>query len=69
MNALIVFLLWCVLFALTWPVALAALVLLPVLWILSIPFRVLGWAVEAVLAFIKATLFLPARLFGYRGAC
>jgi hypothetical protein len=68
MKALIAFLIWCVLFVLAWPVAVAALLLLPLLWLLSIPFRVLAWAVEAILAFLKAALFLPARFLGYRGA-
>jgi hypothetical protein len=64
MKVFIAFLIWCVLFVLAWPVALAALILLPLVWLLSIPFRVLAWAVEAVLAFVKAVLYLPARLLG-----
>ena len=55
---------WCVLFILAWPLALLAIVLLPLLWLLSLPFRVLGVLVEALLAFIKAVLFLPARILG-----
>ena len=68
MKILILFLLWCVLFVLSWPLAIAALILLPVVWLLSIPFRMLGWAVEATLALVKAILFLPARLLGANGA-
>ena len=68
MKVLIAFLIWCVLLVLAWPLAVLALILLPVVWVLSIPLRFLGWVVEAVLAFFKATLFLPARLLGYRGA-
>jgi len=68
MKILIAFLLWCVLLVLAWPLAILALVLLPVIWLLSIPFRMLGWLVEATLAFIKAILFLPARLLGRRAA-
>jgi hypothetical protein len=47
--------------------ALLILFLLPLLWLLSLPFRALGVVVEALFAFIKAVLFLPARLLGYRG--
>lgn len=58
---------WCLLFILAWPLALLAIVLLPILWLLSLPFRVLGVLVEALLAFIKAVLLLPARILGHRG--
>ena len=68
MKFLIAFLIACVLFVLAWPVAVVALILLPVIWVLLLPFRVLGWVVEAILAFIKAALFLPARLLGHKGA-
>ena len=57
-----VILLWLILFVLFWPLALLALVLVPVLWLLSIPFRIVFWAVEAVLRLVKSILFLPARL-------
>ena len=56
--------LWLILFVLFWPLALLALILVPVLWLLSIPFRIVFWAIEAVLRLIKAILFLPARLLG-----
>jgi len=56
------FLLWLILLVLCWPLALLALVLYPVVWILLLPFRVLGIAVGGVLAFVKAVIFLPARL-------
>ena len=49
-----------------WPLLLVALVLLPFLWLLSIPFRIVGMLVEATLAFIRALLFLPARILGGR---
>lgn len=55
-----------VLFVLCWPLALLLLCLWPLLWLLSIPFRILGIAVGATLAFIRALLFLPARILGYR---
>lgn len=66
MKALILFTAWLVLLALSWPLAIIALVLMPLLWLLSIPLLVLGIAVSAVLALIKAVLFLPARALGYR---
>lgn len=66
MQFLLVVVAWCLLFAIAWPLALLALVLLPLLWLLSLPFRFLGICVSAVLAFVKALLFLPARLLGHR---
>lgn len=68
MKTLMIILLWCLLFVVAWPLALAVLVLWPVLWLLSLPFRALGIAVDAVFALLKAVLFLPARLLGYRPA-
>ncbi len=67
MTALLFFIGWCLLFVLSWPLALLALVLAPFIWLLTLPFVLLGIAVGAVFAFIKAVLFLPARLLGYRG--
>ena len=58
------FLLWVVLFVLCWPLALLALVLYPLVWLLLLPFRILGIAVDGVLGLMKAVLFLPARLLG-----
>jgi hypothetical protein len=58
------FLLWLVLFVLCWPLALAALVLYPFVWLLLLPFRLVGIAVGGVFAFLRAVLFLPARLLG-----
>jgi len=60
------FLLWCLLFVIAWPVALLALILYPIVWLLLLPFRLLGIAVEGVLSFVKGLLFLPARLLGER---
>lgn len=57
---------WLVLFMIAWPVALVLLVLLPFFWLLSIPFRIVGIVVEAMLALIRAILFLPARILGFR---
>jgi len=58
--------LWCILFALCWPLALLALVLFPIIWLVLLPFRLVWVGVEAVLALVRAILFLPARLLGYR---
>jgi len=67
MSFVLVVLVWCVLFVVAWPLALMALLLLPVLWLLSIPFRIFGALLEALLALIKAVFFLPARILGHRG--
>ncbi len=58
------FLLWLFLLFICWPLALLALVLYPIVWLLLIPFRILGFAVEGVLALVKAIIFLPARVLG-----
>ena len=55
-------LLFLILLVLCWPLALAALLLFPLLWLILLPFRVLGFAVGGVLAFIKALFMLPARV-------
>ena len=59
---MIQFLLWCLLFVACWPVAIAALLLYPLVWILLLPFRLLGIAVHGVLAFVSAMVMLPARV-------
>ena len=64
MKVLILFVSWCILFVLCWPLALLALVLFPVVWLLSLPLRLIGITVGAVFAFLRAILFLPARLLG-----
>ena len=66
MKSFIGFIGWCILFVLCWPVALLALVLWPVVWILLLPFRFLGMTIDAVFALLRTLLFLPARLLGYR---
>jgi len=66
MKALILFIAWCILLALNWPLALVALVLLPLLWVVSLPFRIVWITVGAVFALLRAILFLPARLLGWR---
>jgi hypothetical protein len=60
------FLLWLLLLVLCWPLALLALVAYPLVWLLLLPFRLLGVAVEGVFAFLRAVLLLPARLLGAR---
>jgi hypothetical protein len=64
MKVIGIFLLWCLLLAVCWPLALLALVLAPLIWLVALPFRLLGVVVGATFAFIKALLFLPARLLG-----
>lgn len=62
------FLIWCILLVLCWPLALLALVLYPIVWILLIPFRVVGIAVDGVLALLLGIVMLPSRLLlGPRG--
>jgi len=56
------FLMWCVLLVLCWPLALLALVLYPIVWLILLPFRVVGIAVEGVLELVWAVITLPARL-------
>jgi hypothetical protein len=58
------FLAWLILLVLCWPLALLALVLYPLVWLLSLPLRLVGVTLEAVFAFLKAVLLLPARLLG-----
>ncbi len=60
------FLLWLLLFIVCWPLALLALVLYPIVWIILLPFRLVGIAVEGVFGLLKAVLFLPARVLGGR---
>jgi len=66
MKTLILFFTWCILFVLCWPLALLALILAPVVWLLSLPFMLLGIGFGAVFALIAALLYLPARLLGHR---
>ncbi len=63
---MVAFLLWLLLFVLCWPLALLALVAYPFVWLLLLPFRLLGIAVGGVFAFLRGILFLPARLLGVR---
>jgi hypothetical protein len=61
-TAVLKFLLWCLLLVLCWPVALVALVLYPLIWLLLLPFRIVGIAVGGVLELLWAVVTLPARL-------
>lgn len=58
------FLLWLLLLFFCWPLALLALVLYPVVWLLMLPFRIIGITVDGVFHLLKAIIFLPARLLG-----
>ena len=57
-------LLWLLLLVACWPLALLALILWPVVWVISLPFRILGIAFEGVFALLRAIVLLPARLLG-----
>jgi hypothetical protein len=63
---MIKFLLWLILLLLCWPLALLVLVLYPVVWVLLLPFRLVGLVFRGFFEFLKAVLFLPARLLGGR---
>jgi hypothetical protein len=64
MNPLLTLIGWLILLVLCWPLAVLALVLWPLFWLLSIPFRLIGITFEAVFALLRAVLFLPARVLG-----
>jgi hypothetical protein len=67
MKVLLLFIAWCGLFALSWPIALMALIAAPIVWLLSLPLRLIGVCVESILALLRAVLLLPARVLGHRG--
>ena len=60
-------LLWCILLVLCWPLALLALVVYPLVWLILLPFRIVGIAVGGILELLRAIIFLPARVLGGRG--
>lgn len=64
MKFMIFLVAWCLLAVLSWPIALLALLLAPLVWLLALPFRLLGLVVGAVFALLRAVLHLPARLLG-----
>ena len=59
---MLTFILWIILFVMCWPLALLALVLYPLIWLLLLPFRILGIAVDGVLELVKGIILLPARI-------
>lgn len=59
---MIKFLIWCILLVVCWPIALLALILYPLVWLLMLPFRILGIAVDSVLAIIRGVVMLPGRV-------
>jgi hypothetical protein len=61
---MLTFLLWLLLFILCWPLALLALFLWPIVWLISLPFRLVGITFEALFALLRAILWLPARVLG-----
>jgi hypothetical protein len=63
---MLAFFAWCILFVLSWPLALLALIAAPIVWIIALPFRLLGICVNGVFSFVAAIVTLPARLLGYR---
>jgi hypothetical protein len=63
---MLTFILWCLLLVLCWPLAVLALVLWPIVWLLTLPFRLVGITFDAVFALLKALLMLPARVLGHR---
>lgn len=63
---MVTFLLWLILLGVCWPLALLALVLYPLIWLLLLPFRLLGFAVEGAFGLVKALFLLPARILGGR---
>lgn len=66
MKFLMVLMLWCLLLVLCWPLAIVLLVAWPLLWLLAIPFRIVGAALNGLMALVGAIFLLPARLLGYR---
>ena len=67
MNLLIFFTGWCILLVLCWPLALVVAALAPFVWLVALPFRLVGIGIAALFAIVRALLFLPARILGYRG--
>lgn len=66
MAFLFIIIAFAILFAISWPIALFLMILVPFLWVLSIPFRIVGVLLEALIALIRQILLIPARILGYR---
>lgn len=63
---MLTFLLWCILLVISWPIAFLALVFYPLVWLVLLPFRLLGIAVEGALELVRAVITLPLRVLGGR---
>jgi hypothetical protein len=68
MTTMLTFVLWLLLLVFCWPLAIFALLLYPIVWLILLPFRILGIAVEGVFELLRAVIFLPARILGGRPA-
>ena len=66
MSSFASFLLWCLLFVICWPLALLAVIAYPIVWLLLLPFRLVGVVVTGVFRFLQALITLPARLLGWK---
>lgn len=64
MKILLTFLVWCLLFVLCWPIAVLAIVLFPLVWLIALPFRIAGLALTGLFSLLGAIFMLPARLLG-----
>ncbi len=67
MKFLILLVVWFLLLAVAWPLALLVILLAPIVWLVALPFRLVGLVVDAMLALLRAVFFLPARILGFRG--
>jgi hypothetical protein len=67
MNFVLLFFAWCIVLILSWPIAIVVLILAPIVWLISLPLRLIGITVGAAFALVKSLLYLPARLLGHRG--
>jgi len=63
---MLTFMMWLLLFVVCWPLAILALILWPIIWLVSLPFRLIGITFEAAFALLRAILLLPSRVFGHR---
>lgn len=66
MSTFLVVICWCILFVLCWPLAIAALLLWPIVWLIALPFRLIGWLFMAIFSALKFLILLPFMLFGWR---
>jgi hypothetical protein len=64
MRSIIAILLWCILLMMCWPLAIALIFILPILWLLLLPFRIVGLTISLIFEFIGAVLMFPFRVFG-----